>query len=262
MFKKIERMFRRQLHDDLQVVEREILRDVGGKVRRLPGGLAYLPASNITIQIWADGDEDLLDCKKYFVEGRRLESKLRVCLEEDHGLEDAAQPLAEVEIVRGPQPDWDGGKFRIIYSSPDQSSPELSNPEPSLTAPRATLTPLRGQTQRAEYRLDRLALIGRTEEVSGRTGGLTRRNTIVFLDMKDEINASVSQIHSRIEFDPDSRGYRLYDEKSRNGTRVSRGSDIIDVDAVRGIVLRDGDLIYFGQASARFSLSGGFYEIA
>ena len=87
-----------------------------------------------------------------------------------------------------------------------------------------------------------------------RHGRLLQRNDVVFTDNQDEINRSVSRIQSRIEFNPAEDAYSLFDDNSAQGTSIERDGEIRTVAGSRGVALKDGDLIFFGKARARFFL--------
>ncbi|MEJ2108644.1 MAG: FHA domain-containing protein [Acidobacteriota bacterium] len=113
----------------------------------------------------------------------------------------------------------------------------------------------RGEALQRIYRLakERL-LIGCIPEVQDKEGRLVRKNNIVFPHEKSEVNTTVSNMHARIWYDPDMLEFRIMDESSRYGTRLVREGHTIEVPAenLRGIGLRSGDEVYFGQAGMRF----------
>jgi hypothetical protein len=100
-------------------------------------------------------------------------------------------------------------------------------------------------------------LIGRLPEVLDREGRMVRKNDIVYQDNGEDINSTVGRIHARIWFDFEKQEFLIMDEVSRYGTQVIREGRSIDVPGgnPRGIILRYGDEIYFGQACLRFELN-------
>jgi hypothetical protein len=109
----------------------------------------------------------------------------------------------------------------------------------------------KGAAEQPEYRMKKeRILVGRLPEVLDREGRLIRRNDLVFLDSGDDINSTVGRIHARIWFDSESREFCIMDEVSRYGTRIIRDGRSIEVPEgnQRGVRLRSGDEIYFGQA--------------
>jgi hypothetical protein len=99
-------------------------------------------------------------------------------------------------------------------------------------------------------------LVGRLAEVMDREGRLIRKNDVAFLDNEEDVNSTVGRIHARIWFDHERKDYCIIDEASRYGTRVIREGRSIEVPGgnTRGLRLRSGDEIYFGQACLRFEI--------
>ena len=123
--------------------------------------------------------------------------------------------------------------------------------------PEIVLEVIKGSAEQSVYRIskDRL-LIGCLPKVRDREGRLVRINNVVFPDTGNEINATVGDMHARIWFDFKRREFRVMDESSLYGTRIVRGGHTIEVPAEnpRGVGLRSGDAIYFGQACLGFRL--------
>jgi two-component system cell cycle response regulator len=85
--------------------------------------------------------------------------------------------------------------------------------------------------------------IGRRIPLSGAEHVLGRSEEHADLCIADR---TVSSRHARIERDPTTGGYRLYDLGSRNGTFVNRFS-------VESVALHDGDKIFLGQTVLKFT---------
>ena len=123
--------------------------------------------------------------------------------------------------------------------------------------PEIKLLVTKGAAEQPEYRMKKeRILVGRLPEVLDREGRLVRRNDLVFLDSGDDINSTVGRIHARIWFDSENREFCIMDEVSRYGTRIIRDGRSIEVPEgnQRGVRLRSGDEIYFGQACLRFEI--------
>ena len=130
-------------------------------------------------------------------------------------------------------------------------------PLPKAEVPGTTLVVAKGTAEKTEYRFKKeRILVGRLAEVLDREGRLVRKNDVVFLDNGDDINSTVGRSHARIWFDHERREFCIMDEASRFGTRIIREGRSIEVPSAnpRGIRLRYGDEIYFGQACLRFEL--------
>jgi len=146
-----------------------------------------------------------------------------------------------------------------LASSPDAAGFYLQlekvQPLPGRDIPEAKLVVTRGVAEHPEYRTKKGGiLIGNIHEVVDREGRVVRRNDLVFIDNGDEINSTVSRVHARIWFDPETREFYVMDEVSRYGTRVVRGNVSMEVPSgnLQGVPLKPGDEVFFGQASVRF----------
>jgi hypothetical protein len=110
-----------------------------------------------------------------------------------------------------------------------------------------------GTSQERVYPLgSRRYIIGRG--VQGKYRNIEYINDISFEDNGKDPNAGVGSCHARIEFDQKRNGYRLYDQESKNKTRLVRDGTTYLVDHVTGQHLQNGDEVYFGKAPARFVL--------
>ena len=109
---------------------------------------------------------------------------------------------------------------------------------------------------------DRLVLessrinLGRVEDLPDAAGRTVRHNEMFFPEGAHEANASVSRAHAHISIDPETGGWRIFDDGSSLGTTIFRGGKRIDVPAHagRGVALRKSDEIYLGQVRLRFEL--------
>ncbi len=143
--------------------------------------------------------------------------------------------------------DLPGELFRMNFVKLDPSQPK--------EIPETSLEIIKGSVEQAHYRLKKeRILIGRLSEVTDLEGRLVRKNDVVFLDNGDDINSTVGRIHARIWYDFEKKEFRIMDEASRYGTRVVREGRSIEVPAgnSRGIRLKSGDELYFGQGGMRF----------
>ena len=130
-------------------------------------------------------------------------------------------------------------------------------PKPERRTPNQRIEILKGRAEKQLYHFskDRM-LIGSLPEVHDKEGRLVRKNNVVFPQDGGEINATVGTMHARIWFDPEMGEFRIMDESSRYGTRLVRAGHTIEVPAenLRGVGLRSGDEICFGQACVMFLL--------
>lgn len=128
---------------------------------------------------------------------------------------------------------------------------------PEQSVPKQRIEVLKGRAEKQIYHFSRdRMLIGCLPEVHDKEGRLVRKNNVVFPHDGDEINGTVSTMHARIWFEPEMGEFRIMDESSRYGTRLVRTGHTIEVPAenLRGVGLRSGDEICFGQACVLFLL--------
>lgn len=247
MFTKLlNKLFQANLGDgdeNLLHIQSEILQQLRLKLRQLPDERAYFPATLLIVQLYAESEEQRLDYEKYFCEKRMLEKKLREELRRQKAEQDAEQLPISVEVVCEKGGDWTTPRFNLLAFRKKNA------------APFASLAIRRGQTERADYELSSRTCIGRTKEPFDSQLGVSRRNDVVFEDLRDGINETVSRLHARIELDVVSGEYQLYDDNSQMGTRIERDGELIAVKGPRGTLLQDGDLIHFGKAIALFTQS-------
>ena len=122
--------------------------------------------------------------------------------------------------------------------------------------PGLVLTILRGRASAPSYTLREAAVhIGRSESpVDDR--GRARRNHVAFTEDDDAHSRTVGRGHCEIRYDRAGGEYRIFDERSANGTRIVRDGQVIEVPAQDpfGIAIRDGDELQFGTAAARVEI--------
>jgi hypothetical protein len=126
----------------------------------------------------------------------------------------------------------------------------------SIHPPTLTLTILKGQCAEAEYVLSEPVIaIGRTPEPTDAFGQV-RYNHIAFLETRDGINETVGRAHARLQFDPSSGRYHLFNEASSNPTSIIRGGKSIRVAPrdPRGVAVQSGDQVQLGRAVLRVNV--------
>lgn len=235
-----ERMFGPADSNELLLVHRAILEEIGGKVQIVARGQRVFPYPRVTVTlVSADPDRRAL-YQAAFGEDGRLENDIRETLEG-----------SQCEIPRGfaveVKTEGTGdGAFRIEYGL------ERKKTEPEAARANGKLVVVKGKAQTSEYSIERPRTnIGRMAELTDAEQRVMRRNDIVFED-GDEANATVSRKHAHIRFDAGE--YRIIDDESEFGTRIFRDGRSIEVPAGnrRGEKLRPGDEIYLGRACLRF----------
>ena len=94
--------------------------------------------------------------------------------------------------------------------------------------------------------------LGRCVHVRDRRNQLVRTNHVVFADVDDAINRTVSRRHAHLHYVASERAFRIYDDGSEQGTAVARGGRTIAVPpGARGVRLQPGDEILLGNARLR-----------
>lgn len=249
MIKKLEEALKGLLpKDDSReplVLQHAICNEIASEIIRIGGGESRFPFTEIAIQLYAPDDKQQAIYGASFIENQRLEKIIREhlrsqqCRVPDH-------LVIRAQIVRTAPPEWLERGFEIDYSRPNEED-----------LPPLRLTILKGVARQASYQFTKPVInIGRTEEAKDKYGVLQMRNDLVFADVNNEINRTLSRRHARIEYDKQSREYRLFDQQSKHGTRVERDGKFLEVIGPRGVALRHSDVIHLGQARLRVEIAG------
>jgi hypothetical protein len=236
-----ERMFGPADSDELLLVHRAILEEIGGKMQVVARGERVFPYPHVTVTlVAADADRRAL-YQTAFGEDGRLEKDVRETLE-GAGCQIPRGFAVEVKAAETGE-----RQFAIEYSAERKSEPE-----PATSQTPGRLIVVKGKTAQPEYTLDKARTnIGRMAELTDADQRVVRRNDVAF-EEGEEANATVSRKHAHIRLDAGE--YRICDDESEFGTRVFREGRSIEVPAGnrRGEKLRPGDEIYLGRACLRF----------
>lgn len=178
---------------------------------------------------------------------------------QEAGTERPADLDVEVKLVRAAGARWEKGKpFRLVCERREPTRAVRAT-EASARCAQAQIVVLTGETTRKQFTLTgERTNIGRLAEVLDRERRVVRRNQVVFLDSQHPANQTVSRAQAHILSVPPA-GFQLFDDRSSYGTRVFRGGRTIAIPSgsPKGVRLRSGDEIYFGQASVRFEIKPG-----
>lgn len=112
---------------------------------------------------------------------------------------------------------------------------------------------VKGQCERTEYSfVEPLVGIGRTADPVDAHGNV-RCNHVAFSDTRDGITETVARAHARIERDPTTGDYHLFNESGSNPTTILRGGRAMRVPSrdPRGLRLQSGDDVQLGRAVIR-----------
>jgi FHA domain len=159
-----------------------------------------------------------------------------------------------VHYTRRLRPGWaPEQRLAVEYSSREVAMiPDMSRLEP----PSLRVTVLRGRAMQTAYTLTESHVqIGRTAlPVDSR--GRPRKNHVAFVEDGDEYGNSVGRAHASIRFDPARGEYRVFDDGSRNGTRVVRNGKILEIMRrdPTGVTIVSGDEIHLGTAAIRVEI--------
>jgi hypothetical protein len=247
--KRVENAFGHGTAQTPLEIRRDILEHLESRIVVDTGGRSF-PFGKVVVQL-RPPTEALRDVfETAFVQDGSLKAdileKLKDCQARYPG---EINIVVELQQIPDGLPSEPSPMFQMDFVKPDP----LRKPE----TPETRLLVVKGSAELPEYRLKKeRILVGRLAEVLDREGRMVRRNDVVFLDNGDDINSTVGRVHARIWYDPERREFCIMDEASRYGTRILREGRSIEIPAgnTRGIRLRSGDEIYFGQACLRFEL--------
>lgn len=218
------------------VIQHAICNELADEIVRIGSGESRFPFTDVAIQILAPDEKQAAIFESAFKENDRLEGIIRQNLANE-GCRLPDRLNIEITIVRDAQADWAERGFHIDCHRLGENSPAIR------------LTVLRGQATKTGYRFNKNVIrLGRLEELRDRKGVPQPSNDVVFLDIEDEINRSVSRRHARIEYDANSREFRLFDWVSKRGTYRERDGEFIQVKGPRGVELQSNDIICLGDA--------------
>ena len=161
--------------------------------------------------------------------------------------------VVKVAYVTHAKPDWPAADCHVEFGrvTAMDIAVQPSRPIPCCIK----LMVVAGAAEQAEYsfRLTRIDL-GRCPEVRDRSNRLIRTNHVAFADSDAAPNQSVSRCHAHIQYEAEVRQYRVYDDRSKQGTGVLRNGRTIGVPpGSRGVRLQSGDEIVLGEARVRFT---------
>lgn len=220
-------------------VYRGILDEAVSKIQVLARGKRSFPFNHLTVSVKADahiGSEEML-------------SDLKQALREK-----GCEPPRDLDVEVVPSDDVAARGFRIAYENRKREKQVAKMPQ-------ATLRLLKGTATNDVVVLEKTRVnVGRLADVFDDQQRMIRRNDIDFTEMDTGVNAgvnaTVSRAHAHIKFDAQSGEFRLFDDGSSYGTSVFRDGKLLQAPGIasRGLALRDGDDIYFGQAQMKFEL--------
>ncbi len=232
-------------------VRKEILRRVAEKIATISPGKRSFPFKHLSVELFAPDEGSQAVFEEAFGAGNRLQQDIQEFLRRETG----AAPVGlrvKVNVAVQPPPEDATNVFSIVFRR--EAAPD--GDESTIASDKAQLVIIRGKAARKRYTLDKDRIyIGRIPQAIDESNRIIRRNDIVFEDNGDKINGTVSRIHAQIRYNKETNEYRISDDLSAYGTRILRDGKTHEVPQRRGLKLRAGDEIYFGEACARFELS-------
>jgi hypothetical protein len=243
----VDHFLDRSLSVEPMDIHKDILSRIREKIATIRPGKRSFPFKYLSVEMFAPDEERQAIFQAAFVEGRQLQSDIQGFLRKEIGTAPTGLKV-EVTIRVQPPPDDATSVFRITFC---RATPVAGDADA-----RAYLVVLRGKASRKRYPLNKDRIyIGRLAQVKEKSGRLVRRNDVVFDDNGDEINETVSRVHAHIRYDKETGEYRICDDLSAYGTRIVRDRQPHEVPQRRGLKLKDGDEVFFGEACVRFVLA-------
>ena len=162
-----------------------------------------------------------------------------------------------VVYVRRRGPDWTDADFHVDFHRADVPAQKDAPAEPVKEAiVRLKLTVIKGAAEQRSYVFTTgRADIGRRSDVVDQRQRLIRTNHVAFTEDGADENRTVSRRHAHIEFSQQDRCYRLWDDRSAQGTTIIRNGRAIKVPSgARGTRLETDDEIVLGHARLRVTV--------
>lgn len=219
------------------------------KVQPAGRGARIFPYNRIAVRIVQPGaDRDAIAA--IF---RQLEPRLRERLAE---LRCDAPGHLHIELTVA-EPETDGQPVLSLECRDDQ---DVAGAEQAPRIPRRHtrlgIAIVKGQAEQPEYSFtDAMIAIGRTADPVDALGNI-RRNHVAFVDSRDGVSETVARAHARLQRDPQSGEYHLFNEASSNPTVIVRGGRSIRVPPrePRGLRVQSGDEVQLGRAVIRLTI--------
>jgi hypothetical protein len=245
---RLRRFFDSPLDADAKPLEvcQAVLDEIECKLQPVGRGRRVFPYNRLVVRVrQTSADRPALEAVLATLD-RRLRERLAELRCE------APEPLdVKLAFVKEAPPEWMPDQMFAIDYHTEAEVPPASRVKPRPPAVQVTI--LKGAaTDKAYTFREPVISIGRTAEPSDDLGRV-RRNRVVFLDTIDGVTETVGRAHARLCYDSRNGEYRLFDERSSNGTSIIRDGATIPVPSLdpRGIRVRSGDEVHLGRAAIR-----------
>ena len=235
------------VHATLERAEQQVIEI--GRGRRV------FPFTRVTVQIAGARDREARARVEAVMAGPpslsdRLEDRLRAA--------GCATPGVAVRVVHvsAAGAGWTNPRFNIAFDRGGEPAPAPAPVPVPARAGRLKLTVLKGKAAQRVYvftaaRVD----LGRCAEVVDRHQRVLRTNDVAFAENDVDENLSVSRRHAHIGFDERTGAYRVWDDRSAQGTSIVRNGRTIRVPpGARGTRLVSGDELVLGRARLRVTI--------
>lgn len=221
-----------------------IIESVESRVQPSGGGRRKLPDSLVDVKIVAaePGAQRALRAALDDVQAGVLQRLKELSCEVPAGFR------VEVSYLKRAPAGWPADR-QLAIDYPHQPAVEAV----PAGVPALTLTVIRGSATQDSYSFTLpIVRVGRSQAPHD-DRGRARRNDVAFLEDGDDDSMTVTRGHCEIRYSRAGGGYRVFDERSANGTRIVRAGEIIEVPANDpiGVAILDGDELSFGNAGVR-----------
>jgi hypothetical protein len=210
------------------------------------------PFNRIKVSVVAPTREARARLEAVFDGEPTLQERIAQCLESAGCA--AAPVVVKVVYVGEAKPEWPSREYHVDF---DRLAVTAPAPEPARPAiSRLRLVVVAGTAEQSQYSFAMARIdLGRCAEVRDQRRRLLRTNHVAFADTDAPPNRSVSRRHAHIRYAADVREFRLYDDRSEQGTGVLRSGRTIAVPpGSRGVRLQSGDEIVLGEARLRVAI--------
>jgi hypothetical protein len=225
-----------------------IVEAIEARVQPTGGGRRRLPDSLVEVKIVAADPAGQRALRSTLVD---LQSAVLARLKE-LSCEVPAGFAVHVAYLKRAPAGWPADQLLAI----DYSQPGAAASVPPSGTPALTLTVVRGSAAQPAFTFTvPIVRVGRSPAPHD-DRGRARRNDVAFLEDGNDESMTVTRGHCEIRYNRAGGGYRIFDERSANGTRIVRGGEVIEVPAGDpiGVAIMDGDELQFGNAAVRVSI--------
>jgi hypothetical protein len=234
-------------------VQRAIVDEMELRTEPIGGGRRVLPYDHVLVTALAPGKDERAALQAALGD---VQEAIRLRLREMRCDLPSGFAVSVRYVKQAPSGWTPDQRFALACQAPDAAGRPQDAP---VAIPALQLTVVRGRTVEPAYTFtERRLHIGRTGAPVD-SSGQVRQNHVAFLDdPADEHSQSVGRAHASIHYQPGRQVYQLFDDGSRNGTRVVREGTTLDVvrrDPV-GITIQSGDELQFGTAAVRIRIDG------